>query len=177
METIPVISPLQLARQQHRFNSELTHIWEILDQVKDPEVPAISLWDLGILQEVHLNHIAGEDRLTVVITPTYSGCPAMRELQVDIKEALNTAGYPLTDVELRLSPAWSTEFMTEQGKRDLKAYGIAPPHSKVDSKQAVNCPHCNNDNTEVISEFGSTACKSLYKCHDCLEPFDYFKCL
>jgi len=177
MEIIPVVSPLQLKRQQHRLDSPLTHIWQILDQVKDPEIPAISLWDLGILQAVYLAGEVGDEQLKVIITPTYSGCPAMKEIQVDIKKALTNAGYPHAEVELKLYPAWSTEFMTEKGKSDLKAYGIAPPKSSVNSDHAVSCPHCGSDDTQMISEFGSTACKSLYKCHDCLEPFDHFKCI
>lgn len=155
------------------------HIWSILKQVPDPEIPVLSITDLGIVREIH----AGETSITVVITPTYSGCPAMDMIGSHIKKALREAGFTDITVESVLSPAWSTDWMTEVGKEKLKAYGIAPPVGKTTDKRvlmaeftSVICPHCNSDNTHLISQFGSTACKALYQCKSCLEPFDYFKC-
>lgn len=153
-------------------------IWAVLESVTDPEIPVLSVTDMGIIREVH----AGEE-VEVVITPTYSGCPAMNTIEVNIKAALQDAGYERVRVRTVLSPAWTTDWLTEAGRRKLKEYGIAPPQDAVADKNAlfvtprvVPCPLCDSDNTELLSQFGSTACKSLYRCKDCLEPFDYFKC-
>lgn len=155
-------------------------IWELLETVTDPEVPVLSVVDLGIVRNV----ICEGDHLEVVITPTYTGCPAMDVISMNIRLALVGRGYPKITVRQVLSPAWTTEWMSEKGKQKLKEYGIAPPNPRQQvcneklfaADEAVQCPHCNSWHTHRISEFGSTACKALYQCDDCKEPFDYFKC-
>lgn len=155
-------------------------VWSILSTVTDPEVPVLTITDLGIVRDVIVNNTAIE----VIITPTYTGCPAMDMIAMNIKLALVENGFQQVKVTSVLSPAWTTDWMSEAGKQKLKAYGIAPPNPKQqvcsDALFAVNegvqCPHCNSYHTHRISEFGSTACKSLYQCIDCKEPFDYFKC-
>ncbi|HMU44867.1 MAG TPA: phenylacetate-CoA oxygenase subunit PaaJ [Chitinophagaceae bacterium] len=155
-------------------------IYEYLEEIKDPEVPVLSIIDLGIVRDVSLN----DEELEVVITPTYSGCPAMDMIKISIQVMLSTLGFKKTKVTQVLSPAWTTEWMSEEGKRKLKQYGIAPPNPKQQvcndklfvADEAVQCPHCNSYHTHRISEFGSTACKALFQCNDCKEPFDYFKC-
>jgi ring-1,2-phenylacetyl-CoA epoxidase subunit PaaD len=155
-------------------------ILALLEQVNDPEVPVLSIIDLGIVRKVVLRPEGPE----VIITPTYSGCPAMDVIRMQIRMVLAEHGLVETKITTVLSPAWTTEWMSEKGKDKLKAYGIAPPlpvqmvcHPELFRKEeAVQCPHCNSWNTSVISEFGSTACKALYRCEDCKEPFDYFKC-
>lgn len=145
-------------------------IYQILEQVTDPEIPVISIRDLGILRDVKVdNH-----KIEVVITPTYSGCPAMLEIEKDIHNALKKEGIENFKITTILSPAWTTDWMTEDGMRKLKEYGIAPPNPS--NQEDIECPNCGSHNTELVSQFGSTACKSLFKCKDCLEPFDYFKC-
>jgi ring-1,2-phenylacetyl-CoA epoxidase subunit PaaD len=151
-------------------------IWKILETVKDPEVPVLSVVDLGVIRAVALE----EQQVTVTITPTYTGCPAMDIISMHIKMALNAAGYQTT-IQTILSPAWTTDWMTENGKQQLKAYGIAPPVGKSFDQAyleeiIVPCPQCNSTHTVLVSQFGSTACKALYKCEECKEPFDYFKC-
>lgn len=145
-------------------------IQEILDEVKDPEIPVISIADLGILRDVKV----ADDFVEVVITPTYTGCPAMLEIERDIHNALKKEGINDFKITTVLSPAWSTDLMTEEGKARLKEYGIAPPNPT--NEEDIECPNCGSHNTKLLSQFGSTACKSLFKCNDCLEPFDYFKC-
>ncbi len=154
-------------------------IWQLLEQVHDPEIPVLSVIDLGIVRDI----IPSGDGFEIVITPTYSGCPAMNTIETDIRLLMQEHGIPAT-VRLVLSPAWTTDWMSEKGKQKLKAYGIAPPenedlsiHALFGKAGKVACPLCGSKNTEMISQFGSTACKALYKCKDCLEPFDYFKCL
>jgi ring-1,2-phenylacetyl-CoA epoxidase subunit PaaD len=148
----------------------------ILSAVKDPEIPVLSISDLGILRDVEFS----DDLVRVWITPTYSGCPAMGVIMEDIRSLLAARGMPNVEIKQSLSPAWTTEWMTESGKQKLKAYGIAPPagHNCVldEEDHPDACPHCHSKNIEPISRFGSTACKALYRCLDCLEPFDYFKC-
>ena len=146
------------------------HIADILENVTDPEIPVISVTDLGIVRDVLIT----DDFVEVIITPTYSGCPAMLEIEKDIHNALKKEGIDHFKITTVLSPAWTTEWMTEEGKRKLKAYGIAPPNPT--NPEDIECPQCGSKNTQLLSEFGSTACKSLFKCNDCLEPFDYFKC-
>jgi len=151
-------------------------IWKILETVKDPEVPVLSVVDLGVIRAVSLE----AKQVTVTITPTYTGCPAMDMISMHIKMALNAAGYQTT-IQTILSPAWTTDWITENGKQQLKAYGIAPPVGKSFDQAylediIVPCPQCNSTNTVLVSQFGSTACKALYKCEACKEPFDYFKC-
>jgi len=165
--------------ESHMESKEGQKIWLILDEVKDPEVPVLSIIDLGIVRSLHME----DDQVSIVITPTYSGCPAMDVIQMDIRLKLLEKGYRNISIQQSLSPAWTTDWMTEEGKRKLKEFGIAPPSPKQQfctsdmfQQEAVQCPRCNSFNTEAISQFGSTACKALYRCHDCKEAFDYFKC-
>jgi ring-1,2-phenylacetyl-CoA epoxidase subunit PaaD len=159
-------------------------IREILQEVKDPEVPVLSILDLGIVREIAVeNKGEGKPRVNIVITPTYSGCPAMDVISMDIRLKLLEKGYRDITIRQSLSPAWTTDWMTEEGKQKLKAYGIAPPNprqqfctSDMFREEAVQCPRCNSHHTELLSQFGSTACKSMYRCLDCKEAFDYFKC-
>jgi ring-1,2-phenylacetyl-CoA epoxidase subunit PaaD len=155
-------------------------IWSLLEEVNDPEVPVLSILDLGIVRDVKLEG----NKATVIITPTYSGCPAMDAIRMSIRMVLLQQGYKTVDVQTVLSPAWTTDWMTEKGKNKLQAYGIAPPtpvqqvcHPGLfHREEAIACPRCLSHHTTLISEFGSTACKALYRCEDCKEPFDYFKC-
>ncbi|WP_420386272.1 1,2-phenylacetyl-CoA epoxidase subunit PaaD [Roseivirga sp.] len=147
-----------------------SQIQQILEEVKDPEIPVISIADLGILRDVKIT----DGFVEVIITPTYTGCPAMLEIERDINNALKKEGINDFKITTVLTPAWSTDLMTEQGKARLKEYGIAPPNPG--NEEDIECPNCGSHNTKLISQFGSTACKSLFKCNDCLEPFDYFKC-
>ena len=139
-------------------------IWAVLEQVPDPEIPAVSVVDLGIVRNV------AEDR--VIITPTYSGCPATHFIEQSIREALDAAGYRSVTIETVLSPPWSTDWISDAGKEKLRAYGIAPP----DLARTATCPRCGSTDTEEVSRFGSTPCKAQWRCRDCLEPFDRFKC-
>ena len=153
--------------------------WKILDKVTDPEIPVLTITDLGIVRDVKIDNTpSGAGGIEVIITPTYTGCPAMDMIAMNIKLALIENGYPKIKITSVLAPAWTTDWMSEAGKRKLKEYGIAPPYSRSDeaSDQVINCPQCNSSNIKCISEFGSTACKALYQCNDCKEPFDYFKC-
>ena len=139
-------------------------IWAVLRDVPDPEIPAVSVLDLGIVRSV--------DDEKVVITPTYSGCPATLFIEQSIREALDAAGYRDIAIETRLAPAWTTDWISTEGKAKLHAYGIAPP----DLAKTATCPQCGSTDTEEISRFGSTPCKSQWRCKECLEPFDRFKC-
>jgi ring-1,2-phenylacetyl-CoA epoxidase subunit PaaD len=144
--------------------------------VHDPEVPVLSIEDLGILRDVAVD----DGRVTVTITPTYSGCPAMATIRDDLTLALTAAGYDDVDVRTTLTPAWTTDWMSDEGKRKLTAYGIAPPTGTrpagpIRLQLAVRCPRCGSLDTREVSRFGSTSCKSLYECRACLEPFDHFK--
>jgi ring-1,2-phenylacetyl-CoA epoxidase subunit PaaD len=151
-------------------------ILKLLDSVKDPELPVLSILDLGIVRSVErISMENGEGRWRIVVTPTYSGCPAMDMISMQIRMAMYAAGMTDFEIVTRLSPAWTTDWMTESGKAKLKAYGIAPPHRTGD-QTPVECPHCGSTHTQCLSEFGSTACKALYRCEDCREPFDHFKC-
>ena len=150
-------------------------LYAYLEEIKDPEVPVLSIIDIGIVRDIKLT----DDELEVIITSTYTGCPAMDMIAMDIKMVLLANGYQNIKVTSVLSPAWTTDWMSEAGKRKLKEYGIAPPQTRSDRPgltDSVICPQCNSSNTRLISEFGSTACKALYQCNDCKEPFDYFKC-
>jgi len=144
-------------------NGVLGGIWEVLARVPDPEIPAVSIVDLGIVREVH------SDR--VVITPTYTGCPATQVIERDIRAALNAAGYRHVRIETALAPPWTTDWISPEGREKLRAYGIAPP-----TRAAVECPQCGSADTEEVSRFGSTPCKALWRCRACAEPFDLFKC-
>jgi len=156
-------------------------VWELLEQVKDPEVPVLSVVELGIIRDVRVD----DDGTTVVITPTYSGCPAMRAIEDDIRGALAAHGVEALRLETVFSPAWTTDWMTIDAKRKLAAYGIAPP-GRADRDQGlvtmtrrtvVACPVCGSTRTTVKSEFGSTACKSINYCEDCRQPFEAFKAI
>jgi ring-1,2-phenylacetyl-CoA epoxidase subunit PaaD len=151
-------------------------IFHLLDSVSDPELPVLSILDLGIVRSVdRITMENGEGRWRIVVTPTYSGCPAMDMISMQIRMTLYGAGITDFEIVTRLSPAWTTDWMTESGKAKLKAYGIAPPHHSG-VQTPVECPHCGSSHTQCLSEFGSTACKALYRCEDCREPFDHFKC-
>jgi ring-1,2-phenylacetyl-CoA epoxidase subunit PaaD len=162
------------------INIEQQKVVALLEQVLDPEVPVLSVIDLGIIRELRIH----DTSIEVIITPTYSGCPAMDVISMQMKMVLLEHGFKKVTVTTILSPAWTTDWMTEAGKEKLRAYGIAPPHpapsvcdiSLFAAGETVQCPHCNSYHTRVVSQFGSTACKALYQCKDCLEPFDYFKC-
>lgn len=158
---------------------EIKDIENILQEVYDPEIPVLSIMDLGVVRKIE--KIAQE--YLIHITPTYSGCPAMDVIAEDIIEALKREGYRAS-VKNVLSPAWTTDFITERGRQAMEEYGIAPPLSPSADKEAltgksrkVKCTHCGSMNTKMLSQFGSTACKALFQCNDCQEPFDYFKCL
>lgn len=159
--------------------ANLDRVWAVLDEVADPEIPVISVVELGIVREVR-QAPAG---LEVVITPTYTGCPATRQIEHDIRRALDEAGFAHAKLTTALSPPWTTEWISEAGRRKLRDFGIAPPEGRAGKRAlfeagpAVACPHCGSTQTEMISEFGSTPCKSLMRCRDCREPFDYFKCI
>lgn len=155
-------------------------IWQYLEDVCDPEIPVLSVVDLGVVRDVQLR----DEEVHVTITPTYSGCPAMNTMATDIKLKLLAEGFSAVQIHMQLSPAWTTDWLSEEGKTKLEAYGIAAPvepdgdiHALFGRDTSVRCPLCKSENTKLISQFGSTACKALYQCKDCLEPFDYFKCL
>ena len=148
---------------------DLTVAWATLAQVMDPEVPVVSVIDLGIVRAVSWR----SGHLHVVITPTYSGCPATDMIAHDIRQALERAGFKAPAIEQQLSPAWTTDWVTSEGRRRLQQSGIALPGATV----AVTCPRCASPRTELLSRFGSTACKSLYRCRTCGDPFECFKCL
>lgn len=157
----------------------LETVRETVSQVCDPEIPILTIADLGILRRVAIR----DQDVLVVITPTYSGCPAMQTIERDILRALKRAGIANVVVETQLAPAWTTDWLSEAGRQKLRSVGIAPPLAATTSKgtlraleEGIRCPQCGSEESECISEFGSTACKALYRCKSCLEPFDYFKC-
>jgi ring-1,2-phenylacetyl-CoA epoxidase subunit PaaD len=161
-------------------SNDITSIYKVLSQVTDPEIPVLTIEDLGVLRDVEWE----DDKLVVTITPTYSGCPAMGMIEKEIHSTLKEAGFENVLVKTSLSPAWTTDWLSEAGRNKLEEYGIAPPlHASADKKillgknSRIRCPRCKSENTEMKSQFGSTACKALYVCKDCKEPFDYFKCL
>ena len=156
-------------------------IWQLLEEVLDPEVPVLSILDLGIVRGVQV----ANGQIAVTITPTYSGCPAMSAIATDIRLRLLAEGYDKVVIKNQLSPAWTTDWLRETGRRKLEEYGIAAPVAGTATGHvlnlfgqdtAVRCPLCQSENTRLINQFGSTACKALYQCQDCREPFDYFKC-
>lgn len=154
-------------------------IWRCLEEVQDPEIPVVSIVDLGIVRDVRL----GNDNVEVDIAPTYSGCPATEVIEQLVFEALEKSGVKGATVRRVLSPAWTTDWISEAGRQKLLAYGIAPPaaaggrRSVFSADRPLACPRCGSAATSCVSQFGSTACKASYKCDDCLEPFEYFKCL
>jgi ring-1,2-phenylacetyl-CoA epoxidase subunit PaaD len=160
-------------RVRRRETSGCPELWALLDEVRDPEIPVISVWDLGILKDVRVEG----DTVVVTITPTYSGCPAMKEIERDIYGKLTEHTDYRVRVVTELAPAWSTEHMTEAGRQALLEYGIAPPRPAGAPDRPVACPRCGSEATHLVSQFGSTACKALYQCDDCREPFDHFKCI
>jgi ring-1,2-phenylacetyl-CoA epoxidase subunit PaaD len=178
----PTASPASASER----TADVRHAWALLEQLTDPEIPVVSLRELGILRDVR----AGDTGLEVVITPTYSGCPAMGQIEDDVKALLLAHGLQ-GRVVTQWAPAWTTDWMSDAAKDKLRAYGIAPPHACASEKkgaasvvqfasrsakpEVVNCPQCGSANTTETSHFGSTACKALYRCLDCMEPFDYFK--
>ncbi len=160
--------------------TKIEDIYALLEEVKDPEIPVLSVRDLGILRDVS---ISDDGKVVVTITPTYSGCPAMDTIEREVMEKLSGQGIN-AEVITKISPAWTTDWMTEEGRRKLEEYGIAPPAETTADKASlfgkpkiVRCPRCKSEETSLISQFGSTACKALYRCNDCLETFDYFKCI
>ena len=158
------------------INREQVFDW--LSEVPDPEIPVLTITDLGIVRDVTI-----DDHITVTLTPTYIGCPATEVIEQSVVDALHDRG--ITDVQIRrvLSPPWTTDWISAEGRDKLRAYGIAPPaqgaskHALLNGHLSIACPRCESKNTERVSEFGSTACKASYRCTDCLDPFEYFKCL
>jgi ring-1,2-phenylacetyl-CoA epoxidase subunit PaaD len=151
--------------------------WNVAASVVDPEIPVLTIADLGVLRDVRV----ADGRVEVAITPTYSGCPAMNMIAIEIELALERAGIRNSKVRTVLSPAWTTDWMSDDGRRKLREYGIAPPQAASSRRalfgaQQVECPQCGSADTELLSEFGSTSCKALWRCKSCREPFDYFKC-
>ena len=164
VEQIPLLSQEVWERQARRDHGGLQVVWNLLDVVVDPEIPVLSLWELGVLQDVQWD----DGMIVISITPTYSGCPAIEVMEQDIRQCLSQAGYNRLRVERCLTPVWGTHFMDEAAKEKLRQFQVAAPG-------ALACPNCGSANVAQISEFSSTACKSLYRCGDCQEPFDYFK--
>lgn len=165
--------------------TEAAQVWDIAASVCDPEIPVLTIEDLGILRDVRVDDDGvGHRTVEVTITPTYSGCPAMDAIRDDVVSGLAHAGYVDVLVKLVLSPAWTTDWMTDSGKAKLEEYGIAPPSGRSGVRSgpmrlglSVKCPQCSSLNTRELTRFGSTSCKALYVCQDCKEPFDYFKVL
>ncbi len=156
------------------------HIYQLLAEIPDPEIPVISIVELGVIRDVSFD----EKNIEVTITPTYSGCPAMKQMEDDVKKKLTDNGFETVKINTVYNPAWTTDWLSEEAKLKLQKYGIAPPEESTSDKsfltgkhKNVTCPRCKSKNTVMISQFGSTACKALYKCNDCLEAFDYFKCI
>lgn len=161
-----------------QVNPSVEDIYAVLQTVPDPEVPVISVLELGIIREVVIDD---KQQAVVTVTPTYSGCPAIEAININILAALQEAGFKAT-IKSTISPPWTTDDITLEGRAKLLAYGIAPPNGSASKASLLGddkpraCPHCQSTNTELLSQFGSTACKALYRCVDCREPFDYFKC-
>lgn len=153
-------------------NTETLQLLALLETVSDPEIPVLSVVDLGIIRDII---ISTKGETEIIITPTYSGCPAMDAISMDIRLKLLEHGYKKIKITSVLSPAWTTDWMTEAGKKKLTEYGIAPP-SNTGVDGPVHCPQCGSADTKILSQFGSTSCKALYQCNDCKEPFDHFKC-
>lgn len=169
---IPVATAVRAELDVHRANSPFPAVWQMLDAVKDPELPAVSLWELGVLRDIYVD----ASELVVVLTPTYLGCPAMDVMVEDVRACLNGAMLPdvpakvcSVRVEIRLQPAWTTEWLSDSARANLRREGVAPPDP------VITCPQCGADRIEVISQYGATACRALVRCLACQEPFDYFK--
>jgi len=183
-------SQMRVVRSESASRPTLADLWSAAAAVPDPEIPVLSVTDLGILRGIEWDPV-DPDMVAVTVTPTYSGCPATEAINAALRDALATAGAPRVRVETRLSPPWTTDWITTEGRRKLADFGIAPPGARsaapavVDvsrlrrrdraSADRIACPRCGSAHTELVSQFGSTACKAHYRCLDCLEPFDYFK--
>lgn len=159
-------------------DQELQDCYSLLSTIHDPEIPVLSILDLGIVRRVELlSSLTAEGHIRITITATYTGCPAMDTIAMLIKMELLKKGYKKVEVLSTISPAWTTDWMSSEGKEKLKQYGIAPPDKRFEiPADGIICPQCGSENTHLLSEFGSTACKSLLQCNSCSEPFDYFKC-
>lgn len=162
------------------MNYTKEEITGFISQIPDPEIPVITIMELGVIRDVFITN----NEVEVVITPTYSGCPAIKRMESDILNVLKQHGITKAKIKTVYSPAWTTDWINEEAKEKLRIYGIAPPEKTSEDKswltgksKIVKCPRCKSANTKLISQFGSTACKALYQCQDCLEPFDYFKCI
>jgi ring-1,2-phenylacetyl-CoA epoxidase subunit PaaD len=173
---VVAVASKQAEQGRARLEAEL---WRVLENVPDPEIPVLSIVDLGIVRYVR----AERGGIHVGLTPTYSGCPATEVIQRSVQRALEDAGHEHAVIDTVLSPPWTSDWLTEAGKRKLQAFGIAPPAESVSNPRRlfgtprVACPKCASTATQLVSEFGSTPCKAHYRCTSCLEPFDYFKCL
>ncbi|MCB9188629.1 MAG: phenylacetate-CoA oxygenase subunit PaaJ [Flavobacteriales bacterium] len=162
------------------MNKEEQHIYNLIKEIPDPEIPVLTIVDLGVIRKVSVN-----DEVVITITPTYTGCPAMNQFEDDILKTLTENGIKNARIETQYEPAWTTDWMSDEAKQKLQDYGIAPPQEKTSDKnyiigkekKRVICPQCKSEDTKMISQFGSTACKALYQCNVCKEPFDYFKCI
>ncbi len=157
------------------------HILSLLSEIPDPEIPVITILELGVIRDIL---VIDDTNIELKITPTYSGCPAMKQIEDDVRKKLTEHGFTSITINTIFSPPWTTDWITPQAKEKLRQYGIAPPETTTEDKswltgktKAIACPRCKSLNTKLISQFGSTACKALYQCNDCLEPFDYFKCI
>jgi ring-1,2-phenylacetyl-CoA epoxidase subunit PaaD len=175
------VTPVELSaarRPMPRGAADASRVWAAAGAVPDPEVPVLTIADLGVLRDAE---VRDDGTAVVTITPTYSGCPAMDLIRRDVEDAVRNAGFTAVEVRTALSPAWTTDWMTEEGRRALSAYGIAPPSMRGDGPVAValsvRCPQCGSPRTRETSRFGSTACKSLWVCDECREPFDHFKAI
>jgi len=157
------------------------NILSLLSEIPDPEIPVISIVELGVVREIN---IIDQKNIEITITPTYSGCPAMKQMEDDVMKKISEAGFEKIKLITVYNPAWTTDWLSEEAKLKLQKYGIAPPEESTTDKsfltgkhKQITCPRCKSKNTVMVSQFGSTACKALHKCHDCLEVFDYFKCI
>lgn len=157
------------------------HILALLSEIPDPEIPVITIVELGVIRGIQ---VIDDATIELKITPTYSGCPAMKQIEDDVRKKLTEHGFTSIIISTVFSPPWTTDWITPEAKEKLRKYGIAPPETTTEDKswltgktKAIACPRCKSTNTKLISQFGSTACKALYQCNDCLEPFDYFKCI
>lgn len=167
-----MVKPIEYTKEQ---------VWEFLSEIPDPEIPVISIEELGVLRNVEITN----NKVIVTITPTYTGCPAMKMFEDDIEKTLHEKGIENIEINMVFSPAWTTDWMSEEAREKLRKFGISPPIKGTADKgvlfangpKEVPCPRCGSKNTNLKSQFGSTACKALYTCNDCLEPFDYFKCI
>ena len=157
------------------------YILSLLSEIPDPEIPVITIVELGVIRDIQ---VIDATTIELKITPTYSGCPAMKQIEDDVRKKLTEHGFISVTINTIFSPPWTTDWINAEAKEKLRQYGIAPPETTTEDKswltgktKSIACPRCKSTNTKLISQFGSTACKALYQCSDCLEPFDYFKCI